>query len=87
MAFQRCTSGHLSEFITGSTWFGKTPEYSLAGFSGSVKFAWLSTSGQIQCPSGHASGLVECWSLLMGSQVEVGKCGRKTSTVVSDDTA
>ena len=38
-------------------------------------------------PSGHAKGLVECWSLLSGSPVEVGKSGRKTSTVVSDDIA
>ena len=67
--------------------FGKTLEYGLAGLSGSVKFAWLSAGGQTQCPSGHAKGLVECWSLLSGSPVEVGKCGRKTSTVVSDDTA
>ena len=33
--------------------------------------------------------LVECWSLLSESPVEVGSCksGRKTSTVVSDDMA
>ena len=31
--------------------------------------------------------LVECWLLLLGSPVEVGKSGRKTSTVVSDNMA
>ena len=67
--------------------FGKTLEYGF-GFSGSVKFAWLSASGQTQCPlGGMLKVLVECWSLLSGSPVEVGKSGRKTSTVVSDDMA
>ena len=66
--------------------FGKTLEYGRVGFSGVVIY-WLSAGGQTQYPSGCAKGLVECWSLLSGSPVEVGKCGRKTSTVVSDDTA
>ena len=36
---------------------------------------------------GMLKALVECWSLLSESPVEVGKSGRKTSTVVSDDMA
>ena len=40
------------------------------GVRPSCKFAWLSAGGQTQCPSGHANGLVECWSLLSGSPVE-----------------
>ena len=64
--------------------FGKTPEYGF-DFSCSLDRQPVAIT---QCSSGHAKKvLVECWLLLSGSPVEVGKSGRKTSTVVSDDTA
>ena len=56
--------------------------------SGSVKF--LLAVSQWPLPSvlrDMLKVLVECWSLLSGSPVEVGKSGKKTSTVVSDDMA
>ena len=73
-------SCHLAEFIDrceynhANVW----EDTGRVGFSGSVEFTWLSAGSQTQYPSGCA---VECWSLLSRSPVEVGKCGRKTSTV------